>query len=478
MARRAAGLLRRGRLLAGVLVLGLLLRVAATVAVWPVHLTHPSYWDSLSFLLAAERGIYTDPSRTSGYPLFLRLAHAVSDEVVFTVALQHLLGLGSAALVYLAVRRLGMSSAVAAVPAAVLALGGDGLFLEHTLLSDALFILAISVVLYTAVRSLDPGSGRPAWLMTTGLALGGATLVRSAGLVLVAVIGLWLALALGGRARARLALPALTVAAALAVVGADAVLRAANSDYAGAGPAAGRSLYARVAQFADCDRFEPPRGTGALCEDQPPDSRPGPDYYVVDGGAPPKRLFGDPPGGDEELRSFARAAITGQPLEYLRAVAFDLVRYVAPHRPARPYSGLGPEVLRLGQEPAATPERVERVIASYYAPSAPSERFPLDALDSYGAVVRGHGALLPPALALIVAGLVLGGRRERVAIALFGGVGLALAVFPAAILSYNPRYIVPALAPLAAAAAVGIAAMASLAGPRAGDDPRCDRRAE
>ena len=443
--------------------LGLLLRTAAAVAVWPVHLTHPSYGDSLSFLLAAEQGIYTDPTRTSGYPLFLRLTHAVSDEVFFTVAVQHLLGLGAAALAYLAVRRLGFSTAVAVVPAAVLALGGDFLFLEHTLLSDTLFIVAVSVVLYTAVRSLEPGRWRVAWLLATGLALGGATLVRSAGLMLVPAVGLWLALAPGGRPRARLGVAGVAVAAALAVVTGDAALRSAGSDHAGFGPTSGRSLYARVAQFADCDRFEPPAGTGALCEDTPPDSRPGPDYYVAADDAPPKRLFGDPPGGDEALGRFARAAVVAQPLDYARAVASDLVRYVAPHRSGRPYSGLGPEVLRLGQEPAATPAQVERLIGSYYARASPKERSPLEALDAYAGIVRGHGALLPLALLLGVAGLVLGGRRERVAIGLMGGVALALAAFPPAILAYNPRYVVPALAPLAAAAAVGAAAVGAAA---------------
>jgi len=429
-----------------------------------VHLTHPSYGDSLSFLLAADQGIYTDPTRTSGYSLFLRLTHAVSDEVFFTVAVQHLLGLGAAALAYLAVRRLGISSAVAVVPAAVLALGGDSLFLEHTLLSDTLFVAAVSVVLYTAVRSLEPGRWQLAWLLAAGLALGGATLVRSAGLMLVPAVGLWLVFALGGRARARLALPAVAVAAALAVVACDAALRAANSDHAGFSPTSGRSLYARVAQFADCDRFEPPAGTSVLCEDTPPDSRPGPDYYVAVDDAPPKRLFGLPPGGDEELGRFARAAIVAQPLDYARAVASDLVRYVAPHHSSRPYAGLGPEVLRLGQEPAATPAQVERVIGSYYEPASPKERFPLELFNAYAGIVRGHGVLLPLALLLAVAGLVLGGRRERVAVGLLGGVALALAAFPPAVLAYNPRYIVPALAPLAAAAAVGGAATASRVG--------------
>ena len=224
----------------GVLVAGLALRVAAEVVLWPAHMTHPSFGDAGSFVEAARSGLFDDPSRTAGYPAFLRGVHLVSDAAWPPIVLQHLLGLCAALLFYLTSRRLGLGRGASLVPAAAAALSGDQLFLEHTYLSDAFFTTVLAGALYAVARAATSRS--LAWVAATGLAVGAASLVRSVGVVLVLVVGAWLLWAWSGRRRGRLAAAAVAVLAALAVLAGDAALRAASTSFAGFSPTGGRSL--------------------------------------------------------------------------------------------------------------------------------------------------------------------------------------------------------------------------------------------
>src|SRR2546421_6795180 len=70
-------------------------------------------------------GLLNDPFGPTGYSAFLRFAHWISSHVEFTIALQHLLGICAALLLYGAVRRLGAASWPALVAPAVLLLSGD-----------------------------------------------------------------------------------------------------------------------------------------------------------------------------------------------------------------------------------------------------------------------------------------------------------------------------------------------------------------
>lgn len=80
-----------------------------------------------------------------------------------------------------------------------------------------------------------------------------------------------------------------------------------------ASPATGWHLYARVATFADCHVFTPPRGTNGLCETRPPDQPPGSDWYLYDPASPALRLFGRLGNDDAKLKAFALAAIVYEP---------------------------------------------------------------------------------------------------------------------------------------------------------------------
>ena len=437
--------------LAIVLLLAVLLRLATMFAYWPAALQHPSAGDAFSFVESARGGLWDDPTRTVGYPAFLRLAHLFTDALGFTIFVQHALGMVTGCLMYAATRRLGGSRPVALIGAAVMILNGDAVFLEHTLLSDALFITALTTVLYLAARAIDqPTVG---WVVGLGLAVGFAVLVRNVALALIPVLLVWLYLVTEGSPRKRFALAGVVLVISLSVLAADAALRAHNTSYEPWSPTSGWTLYARTAQFANCDDFEPPPGTARLCENTSPASRPGPTYYVGVREAPSRRLFGLPPDGNDELGAFARAAIRAQPLDYASTVATDLARYVSPGLERRRFGGLGPEALRIDQT-GKTPD-----FGGYYRDVEQEQRSGAKAIAAYQRIARVHGPLYVLGFALCLVGFMLARGRVRAGIGLLGGGAFMLLLFPSAILTYNPRYGIPPTGPLAAAAALSAAVL-------------------
>ena len=67
--------------------------------------------------------------------------HAVSAQVEFTIAIQHLIGIVTGLLLYATVRRLGAPVWVAVVAAAAILLPLDQIVLEHALMNEPLFTL-------------------------------------------------------------------------------------------------------------------------------------------------------------------------------------------------------------------------------------------------------------------------------------------------------------------------------------------------
>src|SRR5262249_57321098 len=102
------------------------------------------------------------------------------------------------------------------VPAAIIALGGDELFLEHAALSDALFIVLISATLYCALRA---SQGRAWWAALAGLCAGLGVWDRGVGLAMVAVVAVWLCFSARRPTRRTLAGGLLSLAVSLASSG-------------------------------------------------------------------------------------------------------------------------------------------------------------------------------------------------------------------------------------------------------------------
>jgi hypothetical protein len=178
-----------GALLVG----GLLLRIYAVVGYWPAVLFEH---DTAGYVYAARHNPALNLVEPAGYAVFLRFVHELSSQLAVTVIVQHALGLLAGLLLYLTARRLGASRWVSLVPAGVVWLNGDQLFLEHALMSDALFTFVLAATLYAAVRCLEEAS-RPGWPLAAGALAGLLPTVRSVGLLLVPLLVIWLAVATG-----------------------------------------------------------------------------------------------------------------------------------------------------------------------------------------------------------------------------------------------------------------------------------------
>ncbi len=92
------------------------------------------YGDSPAYVSAAVGGFDYDSSRPGGYALFLRFGHALSAQLSYTIVLQHLLGIATALLLYLAVGRATGSRWLGLLPAAVVLF--DGLPSDPRALAD------------------------------------------------------------------------------------------------------------------------------------------------------------------------------------------------------------------------------------------------------------------------------------------------------------------------------------------------------
>jgi len=444
--------------LVALLVAGIVLRLVLTLAWRPTFLGFP---DSGPYLADARLAPFWDPLRTVGYGGFLRILHWLSPHLLTVSFVQHTMGLATAVLLFASLRRCGVPAGVGLVPAAVVLLGGDEIFLEHAVLSESLFIFLVAAALYAAVRSLE---GSLAWTAIVGLLIALATTVREAGIVLVPAVAVWVALAnsrrTGGRARV-LRFTLSTAAAAVVLFAYLGVHRHYTGRFVFTNSGA-YNLYGRAAPFADCSKFTPPPGTAVLCEHLLASRRSSPDFYNFSPASPAAHAFGGsaqfPPAAADsgKLRAFARAAIVHQPLSYAHDVALDSLRFVAPDSFAQ-HSGNSPEQLsqRL-TDPGTTASVLANLVAGYYV-HVGIKQSPglLASLRNYERWTRLRG---PPMIVLIVLALLsplVARGRARAAASLFLGAALLLMVVPVLTVFYDVRYAVPGYGPLGAAAALG-----------------------
>jgi hypothetical protein len=427
---------------------GAALRLWLLVGAGPGFVGYP---DSRDYILAAATSIFESELHPAGYPLFLRAAHAVTAHLSFTIALQHALGIAMAGLYMASVARMARRRWVALIPAIVVLFDGLQLFFEHAVMPELLLMALIAGAMYSGVRSL---SGRPVlWASLMGLSVGIAVTVRVVALPLVVVVALWLALT--NRRGARPLLPAVAATAvALTIVGGYIVDSHAQTGTWGLTRADGLNLYLRVAGFAHCSGWRPPPGTSVLCARRAPPralDKPGPFLWAC-GPAPGLCQFGNPPDASARLRRFAVAAIENQPLDYLAATGRDLLRFALP-----PHRGTQTDLIKLVDDPAAQAASLPEV-SSYYANRSVSRS---RALERYARDVHTGGLGLALFVAVALIALVLCRGRERAAAALFASTGLTLLVAAVATVTYEPRYGLPAVAPLAAAGALAVSALAT-----------------
>jgi hypothetical protein len=252
-----------------------------------------------------------------------------------------------------------------------------------------------------------------------------------------------------------LALGAL-VAPACVVVGTYLAVQSADTGFTGLTYDSGRVLYARVAKFADCSKFTPPAGARALCENTPPARRGSFNQYLTGfpdhasevtlagrSISPAWRVFGAPPKGNAQLRGFAWAAITHQPLDYLDAVASDFHYYWADDH--RVFIAAAAHV-----DPT-----VDRVVASYYHTRGGVTNLGLGFVRWYGRWIEVTGILMIALLLMPLIGFFADDPRARRVAVLFAACGWLLPLVSDAVASVDPRFILPAYGPLSAASVMG-----------------------
>lgn len=451
-------------ILLGLIVAGIALRVLAALAWWPIA---TNLGDSWPYATHAFWRPFDDPMHPAGYSLALAAIGFFTRDVGVFGVLQNLMGIASALILFAAVRRLCDSPWPGLLGAAVILLGADQVFLERSIMSETLFTLLLTATIYATARALEtPERWYPWPLLAAGLGLA-MGITRSAGIVLLPLIALALVLAAPrpwlARWRPVAAFSVLALAGLLAYGGANDV----SHDRFEIAPTPGWHLYSRAATMADCSHFDPPQGTEALCQAKPPQERLGMDWYLYYPGSPATRLYGNitiaEGAHDAELGAWARRAIVADPRTFLKVLWPDVKAYFFPdgyeYRFGR---GLSlDDQLDWGTEWSAKSMRVTaKGMEEFFDPFATDrDRGLLAFLHDYQRVFRFGATALTICTLLTLLGLLLGRRRERIALLLLGVGSVAMIVLPTVSVNYSGRYTVPPAGLLAAAAA--IAAMAT-----------------
>lgn len=442
--------------LAGLLAAGTALRIVALASYWPV-VTNLS--DSTAYARFAQSDVLANPQHPAGYSTFLAVLGWVTHQVAVVTVLQHVFGIATALLFYLAVRRLAGSPWPGLIPAGVILLNSDQIFLEQNVMAETLFGLFLGGAFYSAVRALDAPNPWWRWPLAAGALTAIGAVVRTEGLFLVPVMFLFLLLARPRPWRGRLAAPLAMLVCSAVILLAYAVTNDVHNGRFEVGPSTGWHLYGRVAPFADCKQFTPPKGTAALCHASPPGGRAGNDWYIYIPGSPAVDTFGHLGLQDGKLRAFAMQVIEHQPLTYAKAVFRDVRTFFVPdtrHNPP-PYAGPGLSTeldwTRVVPQPTLGEIRDQmEVFFDHFRvhESSSGARF----LQDYEHPFRFGGTLLTLCSLLTALGLLIGDRRVRAGAFLFGIGGLAMLVLSMFGAWYVGRYSVPIAAPVAAGASM------------------------
>lgn len=449
------GLIRRNPLFAALLGGGAVLRLVTMLGYPPI------LWftgDSYFYTIYAER-MRPSPSKTLGYPFLLRLLEPLHS-LVLVSALQHLMGLAMAVLVYVLLLRFRLPRWGAALATVPVLYDAYQIELEHLLMSEALFTFLILTVVTIVLWRAGP---RPVLVMAVaGLLLGWAVLARSAGVGAIPVLLGCLALRRAGWR----AVAAATVGCALPLAGYALWFHSRAGTY-GLTNADGLYLWGRTASFADCGKINPPPNERVLCLTTPVRHRPAPGT-IIWRNVPPRHLPGGPvtAANNALLRSFSLHAIEAQPLDYLSTVAKSTVRAFLPYRSGYP----NPRTEALYHFPAK-PHVFPKTAVGNTAPLAAARAYghqnPARVINPYARVLRGYQtyiALPGPLLAVIFAVGAAGLLRRRGlrpdarwAVPAAWGTAVVMLLFPIAMADFDYRYVLPVVPFACIAAALALA---------------------
>jgi hypothetical protein len=326
--RRLAG---EHKLFTGALAAGAFLRLL-------VMLGYPgALWfagDSYVYVGAALRP-QPNLSKSTGYSFFLRALLPFHSFTLVT-GLQHLMGVLVAVMIYILLRRNGVSktwSAVATLPQLL-----DGYIIEdeHLIMAESLFTFMLMIG--TLLLLWRP---RPAWwtAVVAGLLVGAAAVVRTEGEVMLVVIPAFLLLrGWSWKTLRGWAMAVVFAVASLIPVGAYASwFHERNGSY-DMTMSTGFYVWGRVSSFANCDIIKPTGEEATVCPTQPIADRTPPGDYIwhapyvhadidaictvtmKNGKVVGKNCGPVSPAGNQLLTDFAIKAVEAQPLDYAKTV--------------------------------------------------------------------------------------------------------------------------------------------------------------
>jgi 4-amino-4-deoxy-L-arabinose transferase-like glycosyltransferase len=456
--RRAAA---NNKLFTASLVVAFLLRVDAELG----YRWQSWFNDSWDYMDSAVT-LRLDPTRTSGYSLYLWLLKPFHSLALVTIS-QHLMGLLVAVMIYaLAKHRFGAPSWVAVLATLPVLYDGFEIQLEHMIMSDTLFLFLVMAAITLVLWWPRP----PMWAcLLAGLLLGVSALVRSTGLPLIAVFAVYLIIrfALDRRWLSLLAgTAACCVAFALPVAAYAGWYDIQHSEFT-MSDSTGVFMYSRVMTFAECSKMgQLPADLLSLCTTVPPDKRPLAQDYIWYPNSPLDR-FPSPkfsPLPNKLAEQFAIKAIEGQPMAYARTVFDDTWRAFDWPRTAFPNADTYDEYLfGYASVPVASGHAADGYPSSaqaYLAGGDPTT----GVVNPFAAAIRLYqqyiwlpGTVYGLILVVGLGGLVLAWRRIGAEALLPWACSVALIVIPAATAEFDYRYVLTAVpfGCLAAAMAFG-----------------------
>ena len=436
--------------------LGVVVRVIVAIAFPPALI----FSDGPRYLAFLET-LAPDSHRPVGYGVLLLYPLSwITDTVLAVTLAQHALGLVTAVLLYMLLRRWAVGRRLAMLATLPVLFDTMQLFLEQAVLSDALFVFLVTAGLGALGWRRRPGA---LLALLGGLLLGLSATVRQVGLPLV-LAGLVYCLLAGPHWRARLiGAVAVVVGFATPVGTYMAWYHDEHGVYALSelGP---RSWYMRTTAFVDCTQLSVPSYQQVLCPTEPRGERHDPTYYGWDDQQTLPRL--DPPSGtteNEALSDFARSAIRAQPGDYALVVMRDFTLNFDPVRLNRFEFDTAQRWRFSSYMPPEPTERLRTAYAEHGGDQPAANQPFASILAGYEWVVYLPGPVL---LGCAVIGLAGGfgarqakhsGMRSICLLLTVSGIGLILA--PAVTTEFVWRYQLPALVLVPPGAALGYTAI-------------------
>jgi len=281
--------------------------------------------DSYVYVGAALRP-EPDPSKSTGYSLFLQLLLPFHSFTLVT-AVQHLMGLAVAVMIYVLLRRGGVSKTWSAVATLPVLLDGYIIEDEHLIMAETVFTFLLMIA--TLLLLWRP---RTAWwtAVVAGLLVGAAAVVRTEGEVMLAVLPLFLLLrGWSWKTLRGWAVAIVFAVATLIPVGAYVSWFHERTGHYDTTLSEGFYLWGRVSSFANCSVIKPTGEEAVVCPTQPIVKRDPPGNYIWH--APYVHAdinsIGGPvsPQGNKVLTDFAVDAVLAQPLDYVKTVVKDVM---------------------------------------------------------------------------------------------------------------------------------------------------------